>query len=551
MEHIFYRIIIMDRNYLKKLTGAILFLGLFVSMVSCQSSESDIQEDESIASVSVNLVGVGANAESLKSAQLVSSDNGSSLEVLKPMVIPFNDDYAIVATLVPENLSQSASGSEVSSSTRATTVSQTLGSGVKYRALVYDSQGKFVAYKDFAYGNESAVGSFINLKVGKTYTFVVYSVNSTTSLPDISLGNSSTLANAKIVFSSFTDKGNDQFMYYIKQLTVRQGTNYLDVSLAHQFSQITTKLAITGDALKQGAYLVNISNPHIAPMSASATVSLKNGTITYGTDKSAGRTVVFPPFSEGTQSITSDSTSLVHAATTAATFYIDALTIRGDVSDSRTDITKAVTVSNLKITPGYRYNLNLNIDLPCVKVVEVTKDFSWKKSESQAGTKGSTIVSSDVLPAADYGFAFDLDSLDNSFMLEINGVRIATQELQFQNTAGLTQNVQFADGSYWNDGTVADIWNIIGNRKAGKPSFRIVIDSNGAVSVYGSKYSAINANWGLHPIVFTASSGGKFNTVIWNKNSSNVITVRQTVEGQTWFAGGGRGYKLVTTCSGS
>ncbi|MBP1617599.1 MAG: hypothetical protein H6Q14_1426 [Bacteroidetes bacterium] len=541
----------MDINYFKNLAGSILFLTLFVSVVSCQNLESDIQGDESIASVSVNLVSVGSNTESLKSAQLVSVDSDSSLESLKPIIIPFNDDYAIVATLEQENLSQSASESEASSSTRATAVSQNLDSGVKYRALVYDSQGKFVAYKDFAYGNESAVGSFMNLTVGKTYTFVVYSVNSTTSLPDISLGDSSTLANAKIVFSSFTDKGSDQFMYYIKQLTVQQGTNYLDVALAHQFSQITTKLAITGDALTQGAYLVSISNPRIAPMATSATVSLKDGTIAYGSDKSTGRTVVFPSFSEGTQSITSDSTSLVHAATSAAAFYIDALTIRGDVSDSRTDITKAVTVSNLKITPGYRYNLNLNIDLPCVKVVEVTKDFSWKYSVSEVGPKGSQIVSRDTLPAADYGFVFDLDSLDNSFMLEINGVKIATQELQLQNTAGLTQNVQFADGSYWNNGTVPNIWNIFGNRKGGKPSFRITVDTDGVVSVFGSKYSASSANWGLYPIVFTASSGGKFNTVIWNKDSPNVVTVRQTVEGQTWFAGGGRGYKLVTTCSGS
>lgn len=517
-------------------------------MVSCQSGDISTSTEgaDGTASVSINLVSIGSDSTSeLKSG--VVSGALSENEVIassKPIVVPVDDYYSIVATLTPELQSQS-------STTRTTTVSQSLGAGVKYRVIAYDSNGNYVSYKDFAYGNESTVGRFSGLTAGNTYTFVAYSVNSTSTLPDISAGNTSTLNNAAIAFNSFGTTSSDQFMYFKKSLTVQYGDNYLDLTLAHKFSQIKTKLSITGNALNKNAYFVNISNPHFTPMASSASVSLSDGTVTYGANKSTsvGKTIVFPSFSTGINSLTADSTTLVHAATDTARLIIDALTIKGDASDYRTDITRSVNIPNLSITPGHRYNLNLNVSVPCVQVVEVSKSFSWKYTKEEAGTVGSTITNTATCPAADYGFVFDLDSLDNSFQLIINNVPIATQELQFQNTANLTQNIKFADGSYWNNGTVSDIWTIFGSKSANKPALRIVINENGNVSVYGSKYSASSSKWGLYPIVFTTASGGKFNTVTWNKTSTNTITVKQTVQGQTWFTGRGRGFKLITDCN--
>ncbi|VTQ00487.1 hypothetical protein [Sphingobacterium daejeonense] len=70
--------------------------------------------------------------------------------------------------------------------------------------------------------------------LAKTYTFIVYSVNSKTEIPDIESQENLETAKLKDITSDL--------MFFKKTLEVNPGDNNLNAILQHQFSQITTTL---------------------------------------------------------------------------------------------------------------------------------------------------------------------------------------------------------------------------------------------------------------------------------------------------------------------
>jgi len=138
-------------------------------------------------------------------------------------------------------------------------------------------------------------------------------------------------------------------------------------------------------------------------------------------------------------------------------------------------------------------------------------------------------------PAADLGFIFDIYSLDNSFNLNINGVNLATNEIDFQ-SGHPTHNIRFADGSQYGTGGIPEIW-AIGNATNTIPIVRIIIGPNGSISMLGRK----STGGELYPLELF--NGTTFNTVVWNTNSSNTVIASQQVDGQTYMTGHGTGFK--------
>lgn len=157
-------------------------------------------------------------------------------------------------------------------------------------------------------------------------------------------------------------------------------------------------------------------------------------------------------------------------------------------------------------------------------------DFGWYYAGGS--TTLPVITHTITQPAANYGFVLDIFGLDNSFNMEINGVQLANQEIEFYNVG---QNIRFADGTLYGINTNS-IWNIIGNES--HPLIRINISPTGAITMQGSKVSGGS----LYPLVLT--NGNTFNTIHWNVNSSNTIIAKQNVIGQTLMRG--RGYGLNT-----
>ena len=145
-------------------------------------------------------------------------------------------------------------------------------------------------------------------------------------------------------------------------------------------------------------------------------------------------------------------------------------------------------------------------------------------------------------PATNYGFVFDIYQLDNSFNMNINGVNLASSELEFQqeSTPAPGINIRFLDGTTYGTGGATGtqkIWQMTGTSAA--PLIKVVISPTGTVTMFGSKVSG----GPLFPLELI--NGNVFNTIVWNANSPNVITITQNVVGTTNITGRGYGLNIV------
>src|SRR5699024_11184216 len=129
----------------------------------------------------------------------------------------------------------------------------------------------------------------------------------------------------------------------------------------------------------------------------------------------------------------------------------------------------------------------------------------------------SSGVKTYTLPEADYGFAFDIYKLDNSFDMEINGVHLLTGrkrtqrcpltgngtwndsgtgwvtntfiDVNFENNKNqsIAQNIRFKDGGKYGQGGIPEVYHLDGDVQ--NPILRVVIEKDGSVSYYGAKES--------------------------------------------------------------
>jgi len=161
------------------------------------------------------------------------------------------------------------------------------------------------------------------------------------------------------------------------------------------------------------------------------------------------------------------------------------------------------------------------------------EDFSWSYP---SGTP-SPVTQTFSQPPTNYGFVLDIYELDNSFNLEINGVNIATQEIEFQSDATTGINVRFADGDEYETDTEGDIWQMTGTPE--HPLIQVVISPSGNISLFGSKTSG----GALFPLELF--NGNTLNTITWNSGASNIIVATQNVQGSTSISESGYGLNLV------
>ena len=129
--------------------------------------------------------------------------------------------------------------------------------------------------------------------------------------------------------------------------------------------------------------------------------------------------------------------------------------------------------------------------------------------------------------------------LDNSFNMNINGVDLATSEIEFQSsgTPAPGINIRFVDGDEYEVDTEGTIWQMAGTEE--NPLIRVEIAANGDVSMFGSKVSG----GPLFPLALF--NGNAFNTITWNPNDPNSVTVSQNVVGLTRMEGKGYGLSII------
>ncbi|MND71933.1 hypothetical protein D3C87_643920 [compost metagenome] len=524
----------------------VLMLGCIIlvasSIYSCKKSgETTTLTEETL--VKINLRGVEAygenesNAVGQKQGSTKASSASSASEV-QEMTVPFGNSSSIDVVLTNSSATAVNKGLVASSGTKATTTTQItekqLDKDVKYKVVVYDDQGNYVTEKTYSYGGEAAAEGII-LDAGKTYTFVAYSTNSTNTVPNIS--NQSTLSSASL------NNISGDLMYFANTLKVNKGVNNLDVVLKHRFSQIITTL--TMDANMTGA-ITKLENAVFKPSHTSANLKLSDEALTYNGLNDAGVQAQFPALGIGLRTVVSTPSLLIHPATSTGTLKLGSLTIDGETKSN-------VTIPNVNINPGQKYDLKLNFKTCTQDVTSNGLNWSYPAVVVNGKTgiridgvfypSGTTISRNFTAPAADYGFVFDITELDNAFNMEINGVKLAKNEIQFEVGASSAQNIQFLDGSKYagnnveTNNRIAQIYNMQGT--AANPLIKLVISRTGKVTMFGSK-----VNGGpLYELVL--NNGNAFNTFPWGSTQSNTVKVTQLVDGRTIIKGVGAGKKKI------
>jgi len=527
---------------------SILMLGcialLTSSLYSCKKTEENtVSLGQTL--VNVNLAGVEAyggeedeeETNSTLSSKRQASVASASSATVQEMTVPFGDGCSIdvVMTNSPISTSQSNVAAPAGARLAATAQPQkALGPNVRYKVVVYDNQGNYVTDKTYSYGAESTTAGMI-LDAGKTYTFVAYSINSTSSLPSIT--NQNKLSTASL------DNISGDLMYSATVLKLKEGTNNLSVVLKHRFSQITT--TFTMDPNMTGA-ITKIENAVFKPTHNSANLKLAGEALSYNGLNTAGVKAIFPTLGTGLRTVIGQPALLIHPAVNNGTLNLGTFSIDGEDRAN-------VQIPNVRIKPGQKYDLKLNFKTCTRDVTSSAMDWSYAEviRWGQVGIvkdgtfyrSGSVIDRSFTAPGADYGFVFDITELDNAFNMEANGVKLAKQEIQFEVGASSTQNIQFADGSKYQGKDVETGKNIepIYNMKgtAAAPLVKLVISRTGQVTMFGSKVSGGK----LYPLVLTGTNA--FNTFPWNGTQNNTVKATQLVDGRTILKAVGSGKKKI------
>lgn len=517
---------------------AIVALLCFASY-SCKDSKDSVASGETF--VKVNLVGVTVPASS--NGIKTKGGSASHQQDVQVSSVPFSKGTTLTATLTADAPTSQASGLRAGS-TRAAAVTDVfpLANGIKYAVLVYDNNGVLASEKTYS---AEDTNTEIALNAG-TYTFIAYSTNET-SVTAVTGKNQLSTASLNNISADL--------MYFKGTLEVKpNATNVLNVTLKHQYSQIVTKISVADGTI---GTIGQIVAPVITPSHASANLTFATNAIAYNGVASNNIPVVFPGFTPGALSATSTSTLLIHSGATNGTITFATLEIGGVAQTN-------FSLPNLKIVPGQRYNLNLEYKVCTNEVVAAGMNWTFPlygnpgdgavirdfivNDVYQAGpfnaTNGSIISKEITAPGADYGFVFDIYSLDNSFNMNVNGVNISNEELQFEVFGagkGTAQTIGFTDGTRHGAGGIPQVW---ANGMAGNyttktnPLIKVQIDKTGNVTVFGRK----SATGELLPMKMLNNI--PFNNVTWNGGAgTNSVKITQRVENTTGMQALGAGLK--------
>lgn len=531
---------------------------IILLFISCGKEKSvEIINGEGDATIEINIstvAGDNSNEDkqaSSKAPQLTIND------FKQDQTIELGEGHKLIATLIDETLL-----SKNTKIANAINRNQQLAQNTSYRVIVYNMSGDYVTHKDYQYGSESQAGNLMLIggTGGTEYTFVVYSLNKTDAIPAITGLSTTKIQNVNLTVNAV----QSDFMFFKKTLRVSKGNNKLNVELAHLFSQITTTILLTNET---EGFIKSISNPVIRPSAGTASINFGTGvsSLTFGAPTANGSPVTFPAISgTTTKSITSSPAYVAANAPLSGTFNIGELNIAAVVNGAPTpepkDVVKAVSVPNVNIIPGHRYKLILEYKVPCLQVITTGDSrFAWYDSGSATSPISRTIT----MPASDFGYKFDIYYLDNSFNMTINGTRLTVENRQIQFQAAVANNpvnVSFLNNNTHgtNSSQIYDIKNFTPVTSttpsqwvavAAKPALRIVIDSDGSVSLWGARYihDSPTGSTSLEKmkVISPLTNGITLQKVTWNKSTTNNITVTQTVTGPTAMFGIGSGLQII------
>lgn len=320
---------------------------LLLAVFSCRSNDSDNKVTAGgTANVSINLQGEAFDDTADLGGQASLTQGVSvSTSAVQRKEIPFNNDFTLVAELSPVGSSsgkqaQAALGGNLLAATGPTP----LGTGIRYKVVVFRSTGEYVTERNYARGQESSTAD-LNLDGGSNYTFIVYSVK---VRPIYQMLRIPILLTKHWQRPVFRLANTVDFMYYRKDMQVSGNqTNYLDVILRHRLSQITTTIDASATGYNITAVTANIDSHY-----PTYNVPLSTGTPAQ-TGTAGTAAVTFPTL--GTQIVVANPVML-NGNTTTGKFTLSAITI-----GPLTQTVSSAALTGLKITPGIMYNLKFTL----------------------------------------------------------------------------------------------------------------------------------------------------------------------------------------------
>ncbi|MGE8422906.1 MAG: hypothetical protein ACN6PI_08760 [Sphingobacterium siyangense] len=423
-----------------------------------------------------------------------------------------------IASISLESISAQSTISKRASNRAATTVENALSTGTYYGILLYN--GNTPAMKPLQIG---ATDQNVDLAPG-TYKAIIYSRGSNESASLTT--NTNFVTWGQQGFYDISSKQGHFMVFPTETFEIKEGeATTISATLVHQFSEIN----------------VNVTLPSSVAANAAITGSIASDKITS-----------YTPFETTQQSFGQTETqefTLAHVGN-AATGKV----VVGGTTERTLTLNiggKTLTVPNVRVTPGERYNLNINL---------VGEDNIIKVPEDITGETGESILLYENDLRSTNGFEIDITDLDNSFAVQVNDQHVFTAEItiantpftyhdmQFQgrengelvayNNKAYPANLKFEDGSVWGANGVASIWEQA-HTNWNKPTVRLKVDGEGNVTLFGSK----TAGGELHKLVTVTGENGtntsrldnnksysynvtsRFNKVTWNKGASNKVKI--------------------------
>lgn len=335
------------KSNIKHIITRIILAIFSLVIISCRQSDDHITDpgtETGPASVKINLQGSDYNDGGTSKTAGINGTNSAAVQTEE---ISFNNtnDYKLVANLTPvDNISQASS----KASAKAATTTP-LPVNTRYKVVVFNNSGNYVTEANYISGQEATATPITGLTGGQSYTFVAYSIGSTTTLPDITYTNP---ANKTLTTGSVNNVSeNSDLMYFSKTMTLTgNNTNYLDIILKHKYSQI---YAAINSAQTNYYTISSINNAAITPHNSSASLKLSDGSTT--ASGSSSRTL---RFTSNAQNVSAPAVFINTAATTNGILSIGSAVLRKASGFLVTH--ENIAFRNLKIIPGTRYILELS-----------------------------------------------------------------------------------------------------------------------------------------------------------------------------------------------
>lgn len=328
----------------------IFLVALLLHLISCRSTDTDHNIETANVKVNINRTEFNNNGDLNNHASI--KENFPNKKEIQHINIPFNSKFTLAAEL---SIAPTIENTQISllREKTASIEQDNLPNNIKYKVVVYDTNGLYITERNYTRGQESNT-QILNLNKEENYTFVAYSINSTSDLPEVTFSDPDhkTLSTSHLTQIN----GNSDLMYFKKDLQLSANENNLDIIFKHQFSQITTII----DASSTG-YTISAINAAIDSHYPNANIELSNANITR--TGNAGNALI--SFSGLNTSLLTGAPRILNAFTDTGSLIISSITIGSEAKNNLT------AFNNLKIIPGIKYNLKLTItpvDGPLVRL---------------------------------------------------------------------------------------------------------------------------------------------------------------------------------------